>query len=103
MSGIASSEGEEVRASRSAASTTAATSSGPAISWLTVPAAVPPSTSANAVTIKVRPCISPLVVRALLAQRRLASVRSVMLATPGIVARSRACSTRSWTRRSPEA
>ena len=51
---------------------TAGTSSGPATPGVTVPAAVPPSTSAVAVTVRVRPCISPLVVRALLAQRRLA-------------------------------
>ena len=71
--GIGSSAGEAARAAASAAATTAATSDTSARSAATVATAVPPSTSAVAVTARLRACISPLVVSALAAQRRLTS------------------------------
>ena len=56
-----------------------------------MPAAVPPSTSAVAVTVSVLLRISPLVIKPLLAQRRLASVRSRTELTQGRVATLSAC------------
>ena len=72
-SGTGSSAGEAARAAASAAATTAATSETSTRSAATVATAVPPSTSAVAVTARLRACISPLVVSAFAAQRRLAS------------------------------
>ena len=73
----ASSAGEPARAAASAASTSAVT-------WAVVrgaaghrPGGDPVAAAANEMTVTSRPCITPLVVRVLLAQRRLALVRVV--------------------------
>ena len=71
INGIASSAGPASRAACSLAATSAATSASPV--RVTVPAAMPAPPSTNETTTTCRERIAPLVVRLLLAQRRLAS------------------------------
>ena len=95
MSGIASSAGPASRAACSLAATRSAMSGVP--DRVTVPAATPWPPSTNETTTTFRERIDPLVVRLLLAQRRLASELSTTKVTcPSAVEAASARSTISW-------
>jgi hypothetical protein len=93
--GIASSAGPASRAACSLAATSSATSGEPVRA--TVPVAIPAPPSTNETTTTCRDRIAPLVVRLLLAQRRLASALSTTNVTcPSAVDAASAASTTSW-------
>ena len=96
-SGAASGAGSAARAAASASATSSRTASAPVTVRPTTPALVPPAEPLVAMTVTDRDDISPLVVKELLAQRRLASERSVTMTTvPSVVAAASAASTMSW-------
>lgn len=93
-SGCASSAGPAPRAAASAARTSGSSSSTVTAERDTTPEAVPSLPSTVATTVSVRPRVTPLVVRALPAQRRLAVDRSSAMTThPSARDSSRARST----------
>ncbi len=86
-----------MRAASSAARTSASTWSSPTLLRDTTPVAVPSEPPTVAMTVSVRPRITPLVVRVFAAQRRLASLDSSASTTqPSVVESSSARSTTSW-------
>ncbi len=95
--GWASSAGPAARAASSAARTRDSTSSGVTASRETTPEAVPSAPATVAITVSRRPRVTPLVVRALAAQRRLAVDSSSAITTqPSARERPSASSTSSW-------
>ncbi len=80
-SGRASSADRASWALASAARTIDSTSSRPTLLRETTPAAVPSCPPMVAITVRVRPRVTPLVVRVLPAQRRLASLLSSAITT----------------------
>lgn len=96
-SGWASSAGPAARAAASAARTSGSSSYAVTAARDTTPEAVPWAPSTVATTVRVRPRVTPLVVRALPAQRRLAEESSSAMTTqPSARDSSRARSTISW-------
>ena len=95
-SSAASSAGVPAAAAASAASTIETTWSREDALRVTDPDAVPSPAPAKETTVTEMPCITPLVVRVLLAQRRLALVESRTMTTHASAREAfRACSTRS--------
>ncbi len=93
-SGCASSAGPDSRAAASAARTSGSSSSAVTAERDTTPEAVPCAPSTVAITVSVRPRVTPFVVRALPAQRRLALDSSSAITTqPSARDSSRARST----------
>ncbi len=96
-SGCASSAGPAPRAAASAARTSGSSSSEVTADRETTPDAVPRAPSAVATTVRVRPRVTPFVVSALPAQRRLAEdCSSAMTTRPSVVDSSSARSTISY-------
>jgi hypothetical protein len=93
-SSAASSAADPDRAAASAASTSAATCAGELALPVTEPVRIPSVALMNEMTVTLMPCITPLVVSVLLAQRRLALVLSeTMTMQSSAVEATKACST----------
>src|SRR4029079_5466203 len=93
-SSAASSAADPDRAAASAASTSEATCPGELALPVTEPVGIPSAALMNEMTVTLMPCITPLVVSVLLAQRRLALVLSeTMTMQSSAVEVTRACST----------
>src|SRR4051812_13577966 len=94
---LASSAAEAVRAAASARATRSSISDSDDAGPVTTPAAVPPATGAWDTTVTWQPFMTPLVVRVLLAQRRLADeVYLRMTEQLSVWLVSSACSTSTW-------
>src|SRR6478735_532284 len=96
-SSAASSAGEAARATASAASTSEVTPAWSVAVPVTEPVSTPSALRTNEITVTSMPCMTPLVVRVLLAQRRLALVLSctITMQSSAIEVAS-ACSTKDW-------
>ncbi len=93
----ASSAAEPARAAASAASTSAVTWAWVVALPLTEPVATPSPVRTKLITVTARLCITPLVVKVLLAQRRLALVVSRTIVTQSSATEvASACSTSDW-------
>jgi hypothetical protein len=91
---LASSAGAAARAAASAARTSSSTSAWVVALPVTEPTDVPPACLTNDTIETCTPCITPLVVSVLLAQRRLALVESRTIATQSsLIDAATACST----------